>query len=254
MRPSYDMSSISFTSVVKTLTELGKNYWLTRFVLQRSLALVYLIAFIAVVHQFKPLLGEHGLLPVPLFIEQAPFAESPSIFDWFPKDFAFDLFGWIGITLALFALSGFSEKFGNLASAGTWSALWVIYLSYVNVGQNFYGFGWETMLLEAGFLAIFMGDEKTSPSLITIFLVRWMLFRTMFGAGLIKLRGDLCWRDWTCLYYHYETQPMPNPLSWYFHWLPQPVHQFGVGFNHFAELAVPFAYFAAPPFAAIAGL
>src|SRR5215472_14012229 len=233
MRPFSDMSSISFISVVKTLTELGKNYWLTRFVLQRSLALVYLIAFAAVVHQFKPLLGEHGLLPVPLFIEQAPFAESPSIFDWFPKDFAFDLFGWIGIMLALFALSGFSEKFGNLISAGTWSALWVVYLSYVNVGQTFYAFGWETLLLEAGFLAIFLGSEKTAPPFLVILLFQWLLF---------------------CLMFHYETQPMPNPFSWYFHWLPEWMGRAGVLFNHFTELIVPLAYFAPAPIAGVAGL
>ena len=62
----------------------------------------------------------------------------------------------------------------------------------------------------------------------------------MFGAGLIKLRGDACWRDLTCLDYYFETQPMPNPLSWYFHWLPQPVLHGGVAFNHFVELIVPF--------------
>jgi hypothetical protein len=76
----------------------------------------------------------------------------------------------------------------------------------------------------------------------------------MFGAGLIKLRGDPCWRDLTCLKYHYETQPMPNPWSWYFHWLPESIHKFGVLFNHFAELVVPFAYFAPLPISAIAGL
>jgi hypothetical protein len=136
------------------------NYWLTRLVLQRGLAFVYLIAFIAVIHQFKPLLGEHGLLPVPQFIKQVRFTESPSIFFWFPTNFAFDLFGWIGVALSLFAISGFSEKFGNLVSAATWGALWLIYLSFVNVGQTFYVFGWEALLLEAGFLAIFLGSEK----------------------------------------------------------------------------------------------
>ncbi len=76
----------------------------------------------------------------------------------------------------------------------------------------------------------------------------------MFGAGLIKMRGDPCWRDLTCLDYHYQTQPMPNPLSWYFHWMPAWTHRGGVLFNHFVELAVPFAYFAPQPFARIAGL
>jgi len=230
------------------------NYWLTRLVLQRGLAFVYLIAFIAVIHQFKPLLGEHGLLPVPEFVKQVRFIDSPSIFFWFPTNFAFDLFGWIGVALSLFALSGFSEKFGNFISAGTWGALWLIYLSFVNVGQTFYAFGWETLLLEAGFLAIFLGSERTTPSFLVILLFNWLLFRLMFGAGLIKIRGDACWRDLTCLQYHYETQPMPNALSWYFHWLPGWIHKTGVLFNHFAELVVPFAYFAPFQISAVAGL
>lgn len=230
------------------------NYWLTRLVLQRGLAFAYLIAFIAVIHQFKPLLGEGGLLPVPEFIKQVPFSESPSIFFWFPTDFAFDLLGWVGVVFSLFALSGFSEKFGNLVSAATWGTLWVIYLSFVNVGQTFYAFGWETLLLEAGFLAIFLGAEKTVPSLVVILLFNWLLFRVMFGAGLIKIRGDSCWRDLTCLQYHYETQPMPNPLSWYFHWLPVWIQKTGVLFNHFTELVVPFAYFAPSQISGFAGL
>jgi lipase maturation factor len=230
------------------------NYWLTRLVLQRGLAIVYLIAFIAVIHQFKPLLGEHGLLPVRQFVKQVRFIESPSIFFWSPTNFAFDLFGSIGIALSLFALSGFSEKFSNLISAGTWGALWLIYLSFVNVGQIFYAFGWETLLLEAGFLAIFLGSKKTIPSFLVILLFNWLLFRLMFGAGLIKIRGDTCWHDLTCLQYHYETQPMPNPFSWYFHWMPVWIHKTGVLFNHFTELVVPFAYFAPSPISAVAGL
>jgi len=81
-----------------------------------------------------------------------------------------------------------------------------------------------------------------------------MLFRLMFGAGLIKLRGDPCWRELTCLDYHFETQPIPNALSWYFHWLPRQVLHGGVVFNHVVELIVPFGYFLPQPFAGIAGL
>jgi hypothetical protein len=232
----------------------GKDHWLTRLVFQRGLALVYLIAFLVAANQFVPLLGERGILPVPSFVQQVPFSAAPSLFFLFPRDWAFSGAAWLGVALSLLALSGLSEKRGWLFSAVTWGAMWLLYLSFVNVGQTFYAFGWETMLLEAGFLAIFLGPERTVPSLIVIFLIRWMLFRTMFGAGLIKIRGDSCWRDLTCLYYHYETQPMPNPFSWYFHWLPKPVHRFGVLFNHFTELVVPFAYFAPQPIAAVAGL
>jgi hypothetical protein len=132
--------------------------------------------------------------------------------------------------------------------------MWVLYLSFVNVGQTFYGFGWETLLLEAGFLAIFLGAWSTTPTMWLVWMYRWLLFRVMFGAGLIKIRGDSCWRDLTCLNYYFETQPIPNAASWYFHKLPEGVHKAGVAFNHFVELLVPFGYFAPQPFAAIAGL
>jgi len=232
----------------------GDRYRLTRRLFQRGLALVYGIAFLVAANQFVPLLGEHGILPVPRFVAAVPFSASPSLFFLAPRDWAFTAAAWLGLALSLVALSGLSEKRGWLLSALTWGSLWVLYLSFVNVGQIFYGFGWETMLLEAGFFAIFLGSERTVPSGIVVVLYRWMLFRTMFGAGLIKLRGDSCWRDLTCLYYHYETQPMPNPLSWYFHWLPRPFHKLEVLFNHFTEIVVPFAYFAPQPFASIAGL
>src|SRR5437016_4827933 len=132
--------------------------------------------------------------------------------------------------------------------------LWVLYLSFVNVGQVFYGFGWESILSEAGFYTIFLGPTHIVPPKIVIWLLRWELFRVMFGAGLIKLRGDSCWRDLTCLDYYFETQPIPNPLSWYFHWLPPAVHHGGVLVNHFAELIVPFGLFIPQPVASIAAL
>jgi hypothetical protein len=91
-----------------------------------------------------------------------------------------------------------------------------------------------------------------APSVIPIFILRWMFFRTELGAGLIKLRHDSCWRDLTCLYYHYEAQPLPNPLSWYFHSLPKALHRFGVLFSHFLQIVCPFGLFAPQPFASIA--
>ena len=69
----------------------------------------------------------------------------------------------------------------------------------------------------------------------------------MFGAGMIKMRADPCWRDLTCLFYHYETQPLPNPLSWYLHHSPRWMHKTGVLFTHFAQLVVPWFYFAPAP-------
>jgi hypothetical protein len=66
------------------------------------------------------------------------------------------------------------------------------------------------------------------------------------------MRGDRCWRNLTCLYYHHETQPMPGPLSWFFHHLPKPLHRVEVAGNHFAQLIVPFGLFAPQPVASVA--
>jgi membrane protein implicated in regulation of membrane protease activity len=132
-----------------------------------------------------------------------------------------------------------------------WALLWALYLSFVNVGQLFYGYGWESMLVETGFLAIFLGAGPTAPPAVVFWLIGWLLFRNMFGAGLIKIRGDDCWRELTCLDYHYETQPMPNPLSWSAHHLPEPLHRVETLGNHVVELAVPFLYFAPQPFATV---
>lgn len=230
------------------------TYDFTRFLLQRGLGLTYLIAFIAVLHQFIPLLGENGLLPIREFVKYANFKRSPSLFLKWPSDQAIRIVGWVGISLAVLAVTGISERFGLIFSMLVWFSMWALYLSVVNVGQVFYAFGWESMLLEAGFLAIFLGSDNIRTNAAVIWLFKWMLFRVMFGAGLIKLRGDPCWKDLSCLTYFYETQPIPNPLSWYFHWLPRWVHRLGVRVNHFVELVLPFGLLLPQPISMIAGV
>src|SRR5947207_4228735 len=229
-------------------------YWYSRFVFERALAALYLVGFLVAANQFVPLLGQRGLLPVSRFTQFVPFRASPSLFCLSPTDPAFRVCAWVGVALAVLTLIGWSQQRGSVVSAVVWASMWLLYLSFVNVGQTFYGFGWETLLLESGFVAIFLGGWTTTPSMWLVWLYRWLLFRVMFGAGLIKIRGDSCWRDLTCLNYYFETQPIPNPLSWYAHWLPEGVHKAGVAFNHFVELIVPFGYFAPQPFATIAGL
>jgi hypothetical protein len=229
------------------------DYWLSRFAIERALAAVYLIAFLTAKNQFPALLGERGLLPVPRLLSASSFRDSPSLFHFHYSDRLLVGVTWIGIVLSGVTLAGVPQSGPTWVSMLTWLALWVLYMSIVNVGQTFYAFGWETILLEAGFLAIFLGPAATVPQAPVIWLFRWLLFRVELGAGLIKLRGDPCWRDLTCLYYHYETQPMPNPLSWYFHHLPKPAHKLEVAGSHFIQVIVPFALFAPQPMAGIAG-
>ena len=236
------------------MTDELPSYWLSRLIFERGLALIYLIGFVCVVNQFVPLLGERGLLPVTRFVREVPFRSSPSIFYLFSTDRAFRIAGWLGVLLSLVALTGIVQHRSAIAGGAVWALLWVLYLSFTNVGQTFYGFGWESLLCEAGFFTIFAGAMNTAPHVALNWIYRWTLFRLMFGAGLIKLRGDACWRNLTCLDYYFETQPIPNPLSWYFHWLPRRVLHGGVVFNHVVELIVPFGYFLPQPLAGIAGL
>jgi hypothetical protein len=236
----------------------GPDYWLTRFVFERALGAIYLIAFLVAVNQFRPLLGERGLLPAPEFIRAVPFRASPTLFHLIGySDRRLLAVAWAGVALSVVAMLGLLDGVGYtipFASTVIFALLWILYLSIVNIGQTFYSFGWESLLLETGFLAIFLGPATTAPQFSLIVLMRWLLFRVEFGAGMIKMRGDRCWRDLTCLYYHHETQPMPNPLSWYFHHLPKRLHRIEVLGNHFAQLVVPWFLFFPQPIATLAGI
>ncbi len=225
---------------------------LTRLLLQRGMAALYLVAFLTVLRQAKPLLGSRGLLPIPAFTAHATFREAPSLFHFRYSDRLLDLTAWLGLVISTAALLGLTEAGPIWASVTSWLILYVLYLSVVNVGQSFFGFGWESMLCEAGFFTAFLGPTHISPNVIPVLILRWMFFRTELGAGLIKLRHDPCWRDLTCLYYHYETQPLPNSLSWYFHRLPKASHRFGVIVSHFLQVIAPFGLFAPQPYASVA--
>src|SRR4051794_2102490 len=230
------------------------NAWLSRLVVQRGTALVYLIAFAAARNQFPALLGERGLMPATRFVRAVPFKRSPSLFHLGYSDRRLAAVAWGGMVISAAAVMGVLDHVPAAAAIVAWLIMWVLYLSIVNVGQTFYGFGWESLLLEAGFLVAFLGNDRVAPPVLIIWLARWLVFRLEFGAGLIKLRGDRCWRDLTCLYYHHETQPMPNPLTWFFHHLPKPLHRVEVAANHFTQLVVPFALFAPQPVADVAGV
>jgi hypothetical protein len=225
-------------------------HWLTRFAVLRGLGFVYLVAFVSLANQILPLEGSRGLTPVPLYLARVAAAAGgrfagllalPSLFWIDASDAALVATCWLGALLSLLVLAG-------LANALLLGVLWLLYLSLVHVGQIWFSFGWEIQLLETGLIAVFLCPlldarpfPRTPPPRLAVWLLRWLVVRLMLGAGLIKLRGDPCWRDLTCLFYHFETQPIPSPGSWLFHNLPHAALRLGVAFNHLAELAAPFA-------------
>ncbi len=231
---------------------MNNSYWLTRFLILRLLGLIYAVAFLIAINQILPLIGTTGLLPVGAFIERitaalgsrsSGFIHLPSVFWFGHSDTALLTAAWIGFGLSCIVLAGF-------ANAPMLAVLWFLYMSFVNIGQDWYGYGWEIQLLETGFLAIFLCPlldarpfPKRAPPMPIIILFRWLIFRIMLGSGLIKLRGDEVWRNGTALYYHFETQPMPGPLSRWFHFLPHFFLKLGVWFNWLAELVAPLFVF-----------
>ena len=228
------------------------EYWWSRLFFQRALAGLYLVAFLTAVLQFRALMGERGMLPVPRFVDRVRFRQAPSLFQLHYSDRWFAACSWTGCAVSAALIAGLDSRLPLWTAMLLWLVPWALYLSIVNVGQTWYAFGWESLLLEVGFLAVFLGNDDVAPPIVVLFLLRWILFRVEFGAGLIKMRGDACWRKLTCLDYHHETQPMPGPLSWFFHHLPRPLHRIEVAANHVTQLLVPVLLFTPRPIATVA--
>jgi hypothetical protein len=223
-----------------------------RWLVQRGVALTCLIAFANIVRQWVPLLGVDGLTPVTGILRDRPSLASPSLFHLRYSDRLAVAGGWVGVLVAGSLVLGLPQRGPAWLPLLAFLTLWALYLSYVTVGRIWYAFGWESLLLEATFLAAFLGSASTAPPVVTLWLLRWLLFRVEVGAGLIKWRGDPCWRQLTCLEFHHQTQPLPAPASWWFHHLPLRLHRLEAGANHVVQLVVPFALFLPQPVAGIA--
>ena len=203
------------------------------------LGFIYLIAFASLGVQITGLVGTRGILPASRFL--AAVRESygpeawlrvPTIFWLTASDVSLKLVCIAGAVVSLAIILGFARRLA-LAMA------FVLYLSLVSVGQTFLSFQWDFLLLESGFLAIFL-----TPEFPRVWLCRWLLFRLMFLSGTAKLlSGDPSWRNLIALQYHYETQPLPTPFAWYFHQLPADFQKASVVFMFFVELVVPFLMF-----------
>jgi lipase maturation factor 1 len=206
----------------------------------RTLGLIYLVAFVSFGVQALGLIGSRGILPFGEYLQVAregggagAYWNVPTLLWLLPTDTALK-----GVWLA-----------GCLAAAGAVCGRWqrpalavcfVCWLSLSSVGQDFYSFQWDILLLEAGFLAIFADGTR-----IRIMLFRWLLFRLMFFSGAVKLLShDVTWRLLAALNFHYYTQPLPTPLAWYTQQLPGWFQKASVGVVFLVEILVPFLFFA----------
>ncbi|XP_032701824.1 lipase maturation factor 1 isoform X2 [Lontra canadensis] len=211
------------------------TFWLTRIVLLRALAFVYFVAFLVAFQQNKQLIGDRGLLPCRTYLKSVQqyfrgpvgwgaVSYAPTVLwllDWSHMDSNLDALALLGLGVSSFIL------LTGCANMVLMATLWVLYMSLVNVGQIWYSFGWESQLLETGFLGIFLCPlwslsrlpTGTPPSQIVLWGFRWLIFRIMLGAGLIKIRGDRCWRDLTCMDFHYEVVLVISGNLSFLNWL-----------------------------------
>jgi hypothetical protein len=233
------------------------------------LGLAATAAFVSWWVQMDGLVGSHGLVPAvdqlasirQRFGDEAPWL-APTLAWLNASDAWLQVFAALGTLCAVALLLGVVPR---LAACG----VWLFYLSLVNVGGPFSNFQWDALLLETVLMSVFVlpmtrfdppfADRE--PLGVGRWLVYWLLFRFMFASGWVKLAsGDPTWENLTALRYHYETQPLPNPISYYMHALPEWAQRASCAGMFFIELAVPFLVFVWHPharraaFALLAGL
>jgi predicted DCC family thiol-disulfide oxidoreductase YuxK len=224
------------------------TFLLVRSIFLRLLALVYLCAFISLWVQVPGLLGEHGVLPAREYMEQA--SKQLSGFERFHT---LPTFCWIsGSDRSLQIQCAAGVLFSAALIAGLLPtvcliALWMLYLSLATVGQTFFNFQWDALLLEIGLLSIFVSplslglSKGEPPPLVAVWLQRLLLFRLMFHSGMVKLAsGDPTWRNFTALDYHYQTQPLPTWVAYYAHHSPQWVHHSSLVVMFVIEIGLAF--------------
>ncbi|REE02526.1 lipase maturation factor family protein [Citricoccus nitrophenolicus] len=239
-----------FTEILPGWLAAPDGEW-AREILQRGVAALYLVAFLSTLNQFRPLLGERGLLPAPELLE-AGRQRGPTLFRrWGYSDRRLVVLGVVGMAVSALLVAGIPQAGPPWLPLALFLGLYGLYLSVVNIGQVFYGFGWEMLLLEAGFTVGLLGSHQVPPPAPMLILVVWLVFRLEFGAGMIKMRGGSEWRDLTALDFHHQTQPMPNPLSRQAHLKPRWWHRCEVVGNHVAQLGVPFLLFLPQPVASV---
>jgi hypothetical protein len=220
------------------------GYRLVAALFLRLLGLFYLIAFVSLGSQVQGLAGSQGIIPIAELL--ADFAMRSGIERYIQVPTLF----WLNAgdaTLNLAIIAGCAAAVLILLQRWTRPALvaaYVLYLSFYHACQPFLHFQWDGLLLEAGFLAIFL----TPNSRVVILLFRWLLFKLRFMSGLAKLTyNDPAWSGLTALDTYFEVQPLPNPLSWYAHQLPEWLLRAGTAGTLAVELLVPFMMFLPRP-------
>jgi len=229
------------------------SYFLSRDIFLRLLGAIYFIAFISLWTQILGLVGSNGILPVGKFLESVGreaglerYWELPTLCWLDSSDRFLQLLCGGGAILSLLLLF-------NIVPVFVLFFLWVFYLSLTVACREFLSFQWDLLLLETGFLAIFLAplhifpksSRHSPPSPLVLWFFRLLLFKLIFSSGAVKLAShDPTWRNLTALNYHYETQPLPTWIGWVAHQLPVDFQKVSCVGMFFIELGAPILIFA----------
>lgn len=231
--------------------------WARRWFL-RTLGVIYLIAFVSLWVQVDGLIGSNGISPINQFLPAAheqlgdhAYSLLPTLC-WFNSSNTFLHFLCAGgVVSSLLLIAGVVPVVSLLA-------LFVFYLSLTIAGQAFLSFQWDILLLETGFLAIFLAPWQIWPkrgreppvSRAALLLLKLLLFKLMLMSGVVKLTsGDDSWGwlnhsfHWsalTALDYHYWSQPLPTVFAWWADKSPEWFKHFSVAFCLAVEIIAPF--------------
>ena len=229
----------------QNMWEAGSSF-ISQALFIKLLALSYLFAFFSLSQQVKGLFGSQGIVPIQEYVGhiQKKFARKtfyylPSLFLYRSDDRTLQWAANGGVVLSLVAFLGVMPSLCFIL-------LWFFYLSFIKVGAPFLQFQWDTLLLEVGFVGIFVALVKPLPFLILIWL--WILvFRFIFASGAVKWLSKCPeWHALKAMSYHFETQPLPNLGGYFAHHLLRPFSRLSCFFVFVFEVAVPFLYFGTP--------
>ena len=225
---------------------------LPRWIFLRALGLIYFSAFFSLAFQIRGLIGAQGILPSNEYLEAvarqfglARFWFAPTLL-WFSSGpHMLSAICWVGMIASLLVVF-------NICPRATLFICLVCFLSFVSAAQDFSGYQSDGMLLEAGFISLFLAPSGFLPGLgrahppsrASLFLLQWEWFRIYFESGMVKLAsGDPEWRNFTAMDEYYQNGPLPTWIGWYVQHLPHWFHAFATGATLVLELGLVFMLF-----------
>jgi len=221
--------------------------FLSRCIFLRALGVIYFSAFFPLVFQIRGLIGPEGILPAGEYLKtvaqqvgHARYWYVPSVL-WFSSSaHMLTALCWVGMVAAALLIL-------NIWPRGMLAVCFVCFLSYVSAAGEFSGYQSDGMLLEAGFLSLFLAPSGFRPGLAVarppvraaLYLVLWEWFRIYFESGVAKIMGgDPEWRNFTAMDDYYQNGPLPTWIGWYVQHLPHWFHAATAFFTLALELVL----------------